>query len=109
MEICNKKRTNSTIIEDVDDFDYKIEKKLSSVFTSNNSQKSFGTSSFASNTAEIPFLKIQRKVRFNSKVKVVLIPCLADYKDENIQDLLWWNTEDYELSYKTMISNDYTS
>jgi len=109
MENCNKKRNYSNMVEDVDNCCDNVEKKLSSVFSSNSSQNSIGTSSTTSNTTQISFLKIQRKVRFNSKVKVVLIPCLADYKDENIQDLLWWNTEDYELSYKTMISNDYTS
>jgi len=113
MEICHQKRTHSTMVEDVDNCSDKIEKKPSSVFSSSSSLNSSGTSSSitstcttSTTTTEITFLKIQRKVRFNRKVKVVLIPCLRDYKEENIQDLLWWNTEDYELSYKDMITND---
>mmetsp|Transcript_32196 Transcript_32196/g.44158 ORF Transcript_32196/g.44158 Transcript_32196/m.44158 type:complete len:109 (+) Transcript_32196:186-512(+) len=47
-----------------------------------------------------------RKVRFNCKVKVVLIPCLAEYRKENIHTLLWWNSQDYQSSYQDMILND---
>eukprot|EP00597_Dinobryon_sp_UTEXLB2267_P019306 CAMPEP_0201099200 /NCGR_PEP_ID=MMETSP0812-20130820/8219_1 /ASSEMBLY_ACC=CAM_ASM_000668 /TAXON_ID=98059 /ORGANISM="Dinobryon sp., Strain UTEXLB2267" /LENGTH=86 /DNA_ID=CAMNT_0047355003 /DNA_START=150 /DNA_END=407 /DNA_ORIENTATION=+ len=86
------------MVEDTDNCICYIEKKLSS----SNSQNSF-ESSDTSNT-EITFLKVRRKVRFNSKVKVVPIPCLEDYKEANIHDSLWWNTEDYELSYKDMIT-----
>mmetsp|Transcript_1848 Transcript_1848/g.2913 ORF Transcript_1848/g.2913 Transcript_1848/m.2913 type:complete len:95 (-) Transcript_1848:336-620(-) len=90
MEICHQKRTHSTMVEDVDNCSDKIEKKPSSVFSSSSSLNSSGTSSSITSTSttttEITFLKIQRKVRFNRKVKVVLIPCLRDYKEENIQD-----------------------
>mmetsp|Transcript_5582 Transcript_5582/g.7710 ORF Transcript_5582/g.7710 Transcript_5582/m.7710 type:complete len:98 (+) Transcript_5582:194-487(+) len=93
MEICHQKRTHSTMVEDVDNCSDKIEKKPSSVFSSSSSLNSSGTSSSitstcttSTTTTEITFLKIQRKVRFNRKVKVVLIPCLRDYKEENIQD-----------------------
>jgi len=53
--------------------------------------------------------KVLRKVRFHRKVQVILIPSLAEYKEENMHSLLWWNSEDYELSYKDMMANDTTN
>ena len=49
---------------------------------------------------------VSKKLRFNCKVKVVLIPCIEEYRKENIHSLLWWNSDDYRASYQDMILND---
>ncbi|RYH13275.1 hypothetical protein EON65_36055 [archaeon] len=37
----------------------------------------------------------QKKVGFSSKVVVVLIPEVKEYKSANLQDDLWWTQEDF--------------
>jgi len=49
---------------------------------------------------------VSKKLRFNCKVKVVLIPCIEEYRKENINSFIWWNSEDYRASYQDMILND---
>jgi hypothetical protein len=36
-----------------------------------------------------------KRVRFYGKVKVVLVPSLEEYKQANLDSLLWWNSSDY--------------
>mmetsp|Transcript_7239 Transcript_7239/g.10225 ORF Transcript_7239/g.10225 Transcript_7239/m.10225 type:complete len:121 (-) Transcript_7239:297-659(-) len=48
---------------------------------------------------------IAKRVRFHSKVKVVLIPSITEYKEANIKELLWWNSSDYQLSYIESTNN----
>lgn len=41
---------------------------------------------------------MSKRVRFHSKVKIVLIPSLSEYKEADIHNLLWWKASDYQLS-----------
>ena len=41
-----------------------------------------------------------KKVRFHGKVKVVLIPSLSEYIEEDLHKLLWWKIEDFHASLK---------
>jgi len=36
-----------------------------------------------------------KKVRFNSTSKMVLIPCVADYRKAGLTNTLWWTTDEY--------------
>lgn len=39
--------------------------------------------------------KYVKKVRFNSSMKVILIPSLVEYKDAGLSSIIWWNYSDY--------------
>jgi len=36
-----------------------------------------------------------KRVRFNSTSKMVLIPCVTDYRKAGLTDTLWWRTDEY--------------
>lgn len=42
----------------------------------------------------VPIAKISKEVSFCGFVKVVLIPCIADYREANLCDILWWTASD---------------
>lgn len=48
--------------------------------------------------------RYKQKVRFNSAVKVVLIPTVAEYKEANLTDLLWWCEDQYKEFKKSALA-----
>ncbi len=42
-----------------------------------------------------PAVKTSKKVRFNSSIRVVLIPETKEYIEANLSDNLWWGQRDY--------------
>mmetsp|Transcript_19104 Transcript_19104/g.26107 ORF Transcript_19104/g.26107 Transcript_19104/m.26107 type:complete len:163 (-) Transcript_19104:80-568(-) len=46
-----------------------------------------------------------KKVRFFSKVKVVLVPSLQEYKQAKLDSLLWWNSTDYAYFKDSVLSD----
>jgi len=45
-------------------------------------------------SAAVSCAKPCREVSFCGFVKVVLIPCVADYREANLCDVLWWTASD---------------
>jgi hypothetical protein len=48
--------------------------------------------------------KVERKVRFCSAVTAVLIPCRVEYEESDLNELLWWNKEDFKEFQLSAIS-----
>ena len=46
-----------------------------------------------------------KRVRFYGKVKVVLVPSLQEYKQANLDSLLWWNSSDYAFFKDSAIAD----
>mmetsp|Transcript_7237 Transcript_7237/g.10223 ORF Transcript_7237/g.10223 Transcript_7237/m.10223 type:complete len:124 (-) Transcript_7237:243-614(-) len=79
------------------------ESTLNSFDSETSSQ--FSTSSNSDRYNHSNTKNFSKRVRFHSKVKVVLIPSITEYKEANIKELLWWNSSDYQLSYIESTSN----
>jgi hypothetical protein len=41
--------------------------------------------------------KAKKKVSFNEVVKVVLIPCIQDFRDADLFETMWWKAEDFKM------------
>ena len=48
--------------------------------------------------------RYKQKVRFNSAVKVVLIPTIEEYKEAQLNDLLWWCEDQYKEFKKSALA-----
>jgi len=42
----------------------------------------------------------RKSVKFSDKTKVVLVPCRDEYKNHNLNSLIWWERSDYDF-FKT--------
>lgn len=47
-----------------------------------------------------------KKVHFATKVNVILIPCINEYKYFNLIDILWYTQNDFIKFYKDKIIDD---
>ena len=39
----------------------------------------------------------KKRVSFNNKIHIIIIPNIDDYKYNKIIDLLWWSDDDYNI------------
>jgi hypothetical protein len=58
------------------------------------------TGNLSENTKNLAKVSKKRGVRFQSQVKVILIPCRTEYVDANLVIALWWSDSDY-ISFKS--------
>lgn len=47
-----------------------------------------------------------KRVQFNTKVQVILIPCIKEYKYFNLIESLWYTQSDFVEFYKEKISDE---
>lgn len=47
-----------------------------------------------------------KRVQFNTKVQVILIPCIKEYKYFNLIESLWYSKSDFVQFYKEKISDE---
>lgn len=38
-------------------------------------------------------------------MKVILIPSIADYKEADLHNSLWWKLDDFKASFEDMLAN----
>ena len=51
-------------------------------------------------------MKNQKSVEFNNNVNIILIPCLDEYYQNQLNDSLWWSLSDihkFKLNYQNQI------